>query len=97
MANYRLTRKADNDVANLYEYGILNFGLNQAQSYLLGLYEQFEQLSFSPDIGRNAKELFPDLKRFQYGAHVIFYLPDNQSGILIVRILRKEMDFIQHL
>ncbi len=97
MANYRLTRKADNDIAHLYEYGILNFGLNQAQSYLLGLYEQFEQLSLSPDIGRNATEFFPDLKRYQYGAQVVFYLPDNESRILIVRVLRKEMDFKRHL
>lgn len=97
MENYRLTRKADNDLAAIYEYGILNFGLAQAQSYLLGLYERFEQLAESPEIGRSAAEFILTLRRVEYGANVIFYLPDIPDGILIVRVLRKEMDFKRHL
>ena len=53
MASYRLTRKADNDFATLYEYGILNFGLDRAQSYLSGLLERFDQLASSPECKRN--------------------------------------------
>ena len=97
MARYRLTQKADDDLAAHYEYGIVNFGLNQAQTYLLGLYERFEQLADQTEIGRNAAEFFPSLKRFSYGAHVIFYMPYEDDDILIVRVLRKEMDFKRHL
>ena len=97
MANYRLTRKADNDLAALYEYGILNFGLTQAQTYIMGLYERFEPLADGPKIGRSAAEFISNLRRVEYHANVIFYLPDIPDGILIVRVLRKEMDFTRHL
>jgi len=97
MANYRLTRKADNDLAALYEYGVLNFGLEKAQLYLLGLYESFDQLSDNPGVGRNANEFFPGLRRLIYRSHVIFYLAGEEGLILIVRVLRKEMDFNRHL
>lgn len=95
MENYRLTRKADNDLPGLYEYGILNFGLSQAQSYLLGLYECLEHLANSP-LGRDANELSPGLKRLIYEFRVIFYKPE-ETGILVIRILRGEMDFNRHI
>lgn len=96
MAHYRLTRKADNDLASHYEYGILSFGLTKAQDYLTGLYERFEMLAQNPTLGRGADDLVSGLMRSAYGSHVIFYLPDD-NGILIVRVLRQEMDFHRHL
>ena len=97
MASYRLTRKADNDLAALYEYGILNFGLGKAKSYLIGMYERFDQLAGQPDIGRSADELLPGMTRLEYGSHVIFYMAHPDGSVLIVRVLRKEMDFKRHL
>ena len=95
MARYRLTRKADRDIENHYEYGIRNFGLDKAQIYILDMHERFVTLADNPVLGRGAKELSKNLRRLEYGAHVIFYLPED-SGVLIVRVLRKEMDFPQH-
>ena len=97
MASYQLTRKADHDLAAYYEYGIVNFGLSQARSYLLGLHECFEGLAASPELGRSAEELFPGLRRIEHKAHVVFYLVNDTPTILVVRVLRKEMDFKQHL
>lgn len=36
-------------------------------------------------------------RKADYGSHVTFYLPGDENVILIVRILRKEMDFNRHL
>ncbi len=96
MGHYQLTKKADSDLASAYEYGILNFGLEQAQSYLLGLYERLQILADSPMLGREAIELSPNLRRSEYQSHVIFYEQDSKD-ILIVRVLRVEMDFKRHL
>lgn len=96
MASYRLSNKADNDIAEHYEYGILNFGLGQAREYLLGLHQKFQTLAENPLLGRSATEIKADLRRLEYGSHVVFYLPE-QDGVLIVRVLRKEMDFVRHL
>lgn len=96
MAHYRLTRKADNDLVALYEYGIDAFGLIRAQDYLIGLHDCFELLAENPVLGRSAEELLPELKRFEHGSHVVFYLPD-EFGILVIRVLRQESDFKRHL
>lgn len=34
MAHYRLSKNADTDLSEIYEYGILTFGLQEAKSYL---------------------------------------------------------------
>ncbi len=96
MATYLLTQKADSDIASLYEHGILSFGLDQAQRYLMGLYSRFQTLADNKTIGRLATELAPNLRRMEYGAHVIFYQPEPEH-VLIIRVLRKEMDFQRHL
>ena len=95
MEQYQLTRKADRDIESHYEYGIRNFGLDKAQSYILDMYERFVNLAANPVLGRSAEELSKNLRRLEYGSHVIFYLPED-NGALIVRVLRKEMDFPQH-
>ena len=42
MAAYNLSPKAAADLDEIYEYTILNFGLKQAQTYLLGLHERMD-------------------------------------------------------
>ncbi len=95
MDNYKLSEKAATDLAELYEYGILTFGLSQAESYFLGLHERFQILTENTKIGRPAIELAPHLRRFEYQSHVIFYQPE-EAGVLIARVLREEMDFKKH-
>ena len=61
MAVYRLSTRAALDLDEIYEYTILNFGLTQAQSYLNGLHERFENLAQQPMLGRGASQIAPDL------------------------------------
>lgn len=96
MESYRLSEKADSDLADIYEHGILNFGLDQAQLYLSGIHDRFETLAKNPMLGRDAKEFAPNLRRFAYQSHSIFYVPQGQN-ILIVHVLRKEADLQRHL
>ena len=96
MAVYRLSPMAADDLDEIYEYSILNFGLDQAQTYLLGLQSQFQILAEHPMYGRPAPHLAPDLRRSEYQSHVIFYQPD-EAGVLIVRVLHATMDPGQHI
>jgi toxin ParE1/3/4 len=45
MESYRLSADAEEDIRRLYRYGILNFGLAQADSYFDGLFARFDQLA----------------------------------------------------
>ncbi len=48
MASYRLSDAALADLDKIYEYGILNFGLKQADQYFDGLVSHFRQIADSP-------------------------------------------------
>ncbi|MXS81833.1 type II toxin-antitoxin system RelE/ParE family toxin [Nitrosomonas oligotropha] len=50
----------------------------------------------NPQPEHSATELVPNLKRFEYQSHIVFYIP-KESHILIVRILHQRMDFWRHL
>ena len=95
MAAYSLSEKAVSDLDGIYEFTILNFGLEQARSYLLGLHERFQILADNPGVGRSAAQLAPELRRHEYQSHIIFYIP-KEKGVLIVRVLHERMDVKRH-
>ncbi len=96
MDKYQLSKIAELDIDDLYANGVLKRGLRQADLYYDGLIEQFEFLAENSNIGYNSVELAPNLQRFPYGSHIVFFT-NTDRGILIVRVLRKEMDFKRHL
>ena len=96
MVAYSLSSKAAADLDGIYEYTILNFGLEKAQAYLLGLHERFQALAGNPKLGRSAEQLAPELRRYEHQSHVIFYVP-QRGGVLIVRVLHESMDAPRHL
>ena len=96
MAVYKLSGKASADVADIYEYMIVNFGVEQARTCLHGLDDCFNALAENPLRGRAADELASELRRYEYQSHVLFYREVGQYT-LIVRVLHKSMDFARHV
>ena len=96
MAVYSLTSKAATDLDGIYEYTILNFGLEQARASLSGLHERFKPPAEHPTHGRKADDLAPGLRRFEYQSHIVFYLPGNK-GVQNVRVLHQRMDVKKYL
>lgn len=96
MGVYKLSRKAEIDLAEMYQFGILKFGLLQAQKYFLEMHDVFQVLHENADLGRDASEYIEDLKRFAFKAHTLFYL-QTTSGIFILRVLSQRMDYEQNL
>ena len=83
MGKYQLSKAAQFDIDDLYAGGVLKYGLCQADKYYDGLIERFEFLA-------------PNLQRFPYGRHVIFFT-NTDTGVMIVRVLGEEMDFERHI
>ena len=96
MGIYKLSGKAEIDLAKMYEYGIERFGLKQAKIYLFGTHDLFQILADNVNLGRDASEFVFSLKRFSYKSHTIFYLTTD-INILIVRILNQSMDYENNL
>jgi toxin ParE1/3/4 len=91
MAEFRLSKLADADIAGIANYTIETFGVVQARRYRDDMTECFSTLSKNPMLGRGAEGLAPKLRRYEFRSHVVFYVPED-SGILVVRVLHASMD-----
>jgi len=96
VADYRLSGLAIKDLAEIADYTIATFGIEQARAYRDGLATAFEALAANPNIGRSADRLAPMLRRYTHQSHEVFYLV-TKGEILIVRILHERMDFGRYL
>ena len=96
MCNFRLTSRAESDLAEIADYTIETFGIEQARRYRDALDACFQTIADNPKVGRKANRLAPNLRRYQRKSHVVFYLPE-MKGVLIVRVLHENSDFEQHL
>jgi toxin ParE1/3/4 len=86
VANYRLSERALADLDRLYDHGIKNYGLRQADEYYDGLITRFQAIVDSPLQWRLVDEVREGLRRSVFGSHSIYYLIDTDN-IAIVRIL----------
>jgi toxin ParE1/3/4 len=86
-----LSAAAAEDLAEIAEFTMLQFGLEQSRRYRDGLQSCFEALAENPQIGRAVPELGAGLRRFPHQAHVVFYRP-QEGGVLIARVLHPSRD-----
>ncbi len=88
MTDYRLTRRAEAELLDIFLYGIEQFGLSQAQAYADSMDLCFRLLCQNPRMGRAAVALGEGVRRHEHGSHVVLYELD-QDGILVLSILHK--------
>lgn len=91
--NYRLSRKADQDIQSIAEFGIERFGVTQARAYHDVLFNVFDLIGQNPEMGREHPELSGDIRVHPHGPHIILYRDDDE-GVLIVRVRHSREDWI---
>jgi toxin ParE1/3/4 len=82
---YRLTRRAEADLTDIFGWSYKTFGARQAVRYRDSLKACCERLAENPQIGRPIG-FMPGLRRYEHAAHVLFYRPD-EHGILVTAVL----------
>ncbi len=89
MARYELSKAADQDFENIFEFGIDTFGLAQAMDYQQGMEMRFAELAEQPELYAPVEHIRKGYHRSVYSAHSIYYQiePDR---VLIVRILGQQ-------
>jgi toxin ParE1/3/4 len=88
LSTYRLGPKGASDLAEIFDYTVDIWGEQQAENYVDELARCFQMLADSPGLGRPCDLIFPGIRRFEQGKHVIFYKRDR-NGIIISRILHQ--------
>jgi toxin ParE1/3/4 len=97
MPVYRRTRRADEDLKEIYRYTRRMWGREQAERYIHGLEQRFRALANRPLTGIIREDLQPEgLRSVVHGSHVVFYQP-QPYGVLIVRVLHGRQDVRTHL
>ena len=89
--HYRLSRKAENDLASIFEYTTEKFGFSQAEDYLFLLEEHFNFLIQNPAAGRKRTSFSSLLQSFVCQSHIIFY-EVRADHIFIVRVIHHSQD-----
>ncbi len=93
---YRLSKSAENDLAEIWDYTAQTWGETQAQRYLNKLEARFFALAAEPSIGRLRADIDIEYLSYHEGKHLIFYHP-YEGGIAIARVLHERMDIARRL
>ncbi|WP_026755266.1 type II toxin-antitoxin system RelE/ParE family toxin [Sediminibacter sp. Hel_I_10] len=96
MNHYILSKKTQEDIEAIYEFGVYKFGQDQALNYLIELRNHFELLLKNPEIGKQRDEIKDGLYSFPYASHIIFYRIVKKH-LRIVRVLHGSRDLRKFL
>ena len=96
MTKYTLSKKASEDLANIFQYTYKNFNISQAESYLSELEECFIMLSKAPDLAHRVEDIRKDYFRYLYRKHAV-YFKARKDDIFIIRVLHQQMKYELHL
>ncbi len=88
MANYKLTQKADDDLVDIFNYGIEHFGVDTALAFYHELSSMFEKISSSPNHFQAVEEIRPSYRRAVFKTYSIYFI-ERHDFIEISRVVRK--------
>ncbi len=96
ITSYKLSRTAENQIADIVEYTDDTFGSNQTDAYIAGLESSFDLLVRFPRMGVAAFEIKDGWRRYRYQSHYIFYSvkPDH---LFVEAIIHVKQDIRKHL
>lgn len=86
MAIFRLSKRAAEDFESIYVFGLLNFGLRQADTYADGMEARFEQIAAHQELYPAIESVRPGYRLSVYQSHSIYYRLDGNE-VVVVRIL----------
>jgi len=90
MANYRLSYVAKEDLIRIHQYGVVKFGLAQADKYFDSLFEYFEIISQRPFSFESVDYLRKGYRRCVCGSESIYYKIANDGIVEIMAIIGKQ-------
>ncbi len=89
MGSFRLNDAALADLDGIYEYGILTFGLRQADIYYDGLLLYLQTIADNPLSHVGVGEIRDGYRRATYNSNSIYYRMEGE-GVEVVRILGRQ-------
>ncbi len=83
--------QAQNDLDDIDQFGIAQFGVEVSDRYMRGFFDAFDQLANFPEIGPIYPGIRPSIRFLTHRSHHIFYDFDGKI-VTVVRILHHAMN-----
>ncbi|MBT9469791.1 MAG: type II toxin-antitoxin system RelE/ParE family toxin [Pseudomonadota bacterium] len=90
--SYRLSRRAEEDLIEIYVASVQAFGVTQAERYQDALEAAFDLIAEFPQIARERSEFDPRVRIHPCKSHVVVYLIAS-DGPFIVRVRHGHEDW----
>lgn len=85
MANYRLSNQAREDLIRIHHYGVLTFGITQADRYFNAFFDCFDRIADQPFAFESVDHIKHGYWRCVCGADSIYYrITDHVVEIMAI-------------
>lgn len=92
MADFILSRKALQDLEDIWLYTCQTWSEEQADAYYHLMTDAFQNIARLLVCGKSYDEIFHGLSGLRVGQHIIFYKQGAKQRVEIIRILHVRMD-----
>jgi len=95
--SYIISKKATDDLEQIWLYTYFHWSENQADNYYNLLIEKIEFIAQNVNIGRKIDYVKKGYRCFFAEQHIIFYTISAKNTINVIRILHQKMDIPSRL
>jgi toxin ParE1/3/4 len=92
MAQFKLTKKAVEDLSKIWDYTFEVWSERQADKYYESLVSNCQEIADNPELGKNYDGIAEKLLGMKINRHIIFYRTVNKDYAEITRVLHERMD-----
>lgn len=97
MQTYVLLKEAENDLREIAEYTLKEWGDSAFQKYKSGLSKKFKDIGKNGVVERHFSKVLPQLLVTKYRFHYIFYLTENMDKPVIIGIIHEQRNIVNQL
>ncbi len=97
MSNYRISKKAIEDLENIWLYTFNNWSKEQADRYHNLIISEISFISNNYNLSRDMSDVCSGYRVTKVKSHLIFFKRGNDEVVEIIRILHQSMDIDKRL
>lgn len=91
MAKYRLSNEAKEDLIRIHQYGVVKFGMAQADTYFEAFFEHFDRIAQNPFSFESVDHIKKGYRRCVCGSDSIFFRLNNDMVEIMAIVGRQDL------
>lgn len=96
MQTYKISPLAESDLEGIWLYTAKNWGIDQANKYILEIEDSIKAVGADPSKGKSSDKIRAGYFRRSVNSHMLFYTATD-GAVIIRRVLHQSMQFDLHI